>query len=114
MNAAIKVGVMGLLLLALATSAQAQAQSDAPGDLALAKKISQALEKAGIDPRTTSVQVITTTDHVVYLKGLISNQDTIKLAGDVAAQTAPHYQVVNHIHSSFFDDPDHVTGGMTK
>jgi len=94
--------------------AQTPKQSSAPADKAVSKKISQALVKAGIDPRITSVQVITTSDHVVYLKGLISDTDTIKLAGNVAAKTAPTYRIVNQINSGFFDDPNHVSGGMSK
>jgi len=116
MSALLRASVMCLVLIALAPSAQAQAQkqSIAPADRALSQKISKALVKAGIDPRTTSVQVIITSDHVVYLTGLISNKNTIKLAGDVAAKTAPSYRVVNQINSSFFDDPNHVNGGMSK
>jgi hypothetical protein len=30
------------------------------------------------------------------------------------ARTAPSYRVVNNIRSSFFDDPNHVTGDKTK
>jgi osmotically-inducible protein OsmY len=114
MNALLKVGVIGLILVAFAPSAQAQTQSNSPADQAVSQKISKALVKAGIDPRTTSVQVITTSDHVVYLTGLISNKNTIKLAGDVAAKTAPSYRIVNNINSGFFDDPNHVNGGMSK
>src|ERR1700679_3767262 len=57
----------------------AQVQSSAPSDRAIGQNISKALIKAGIDPRTTSVQVITTSTHVVYLSGLISDPQTIKL-----------------------------------
>jgi osmotically-inducible protein OsmY len=89
-------------------------QSDAPGDRSVRQQIKKALLDAGIDPRTTSVQVITTSDHIVYLKGLISDKDEIALAGKVAAQTAPNYKIVNKINSSFFDDPNHVTGDKTK
>ena len=94
--------------------ALAQQQSSAPADRAVQQNIANALIKAGIDPRVTSVQVIATSDHVVYLKGLISNPNTIKLAGTVAAKTAPSYRVVNTIRSSFFDDPNRVTGDKTK
>ena len=94
--------------------ALAQQQSPAPADRIVQQNIANALVKAGIDPRVTSVQVIATADHVVYLKGLISNPDTIKLAGTVASKTAPSYRVVNNIKSSFFDDPSHVTGDKTK
>jgi osmotically-inducible protein OsmY len=92
----------------------AQVQSSAPSDRAIGQNISKALIKAGIDPRTTSVQVITTSTHVVYLSGLISDPQTIKLAGVVAARTAPAYRIVNNIRSSFFDDPSHVNGGISK
>lgn len=109
-----KTLVMVLGLIALLPSVQAQTQSSASADQELSQKISRALAEAGIDSRTTSVKVITTSDHVVYLTGLISNKDTIKLAGDVAAKTAPSCRIVNEIHSSFFDDPNHVTGDKTK
>jgi len=114
MNVLLKTWIIGLIFVAVASSAQAQTQSTSPADQTVAKKISKALVRAGIDPRITSVQVITTADHVVYLKGLISDKDTIKLAGDVAAKTAPSYRIVNKINSGFFDDPDHVSGGMSK
>jgi osmotically-inducible protein OsmY len=114
MNQISKTLVVGLGLIALLSSMQGQTQSSAPADRELSQKISRALADAGVDSRTTSVRVITTSDHVVYLTGLISNKDTLKLAGDVAAKTAPSFRVVNQIHSSFFDDPNHVTGDKTK
>ena len=109
-----KAIVLSLTLIVLRPSVQAQTQSSSPADQELSQKISKALVEAGIDSRNTSVKVITTSDHVVYLTGLISNKDTIKLAGDVAAKTAPSFSIVNQIHSSFFDDPNHVTGDKTK
>jgi hypothetical protein len=60
------------------------------------------------------VQVIATADHAVYLTGLISDRAKVKLAGDVAAKSAPSWRVVNNIRSSFFDDPNHVRGDKTK
>lgn len=105
---------MGLILVAIVALAGAQTQSSSPADRAITQKIAEALAKAGIDSRTTSVRVITTSDHVVYLSGLISNQETIKLAGEVAAKTAPSYRIVNGINSGFFDDPNHVSGDKTK
>jgi hypothetical protein len=102
------------ILIFPAAAAQAQQQSDAPADRAMAQTISSALIKAGIDPRTTSVQVITTSDHAVYLTGLISDRNRIKLAGDTAAKAAPSWRVVNNIRASFFDDPNHVRGDKTK
>ena len=81
---------------------QAQTQSSDPADQKLSEKISKALADAGIDLRTTSVRVITTSEHEVYLTGLISDKDTIKLAGDVAAKAAPSFRIVNQIHSSSF------------
>ena len=101
-------------LVFLTLAARAQTQSPAPADKAVAQMISNALMKAGIDPRTTSVQVITTSDHAVYLTGLIGDQNRIKLAGETAAKAAPSWRVVNNIRSSFFDDPNHVRGGKTK
>ena len=106
--------VLILALSVVLSSLQAQTQSGAPADQEISQKISRALSEAGIDPRTTSVKVITTSDHSVYLTGLISNKDTIKLAGDVAARTAPTSRIVNQIHSSFFDDPNHVSADKTK
>ncbi len=103
-----------LLMAACALGVRAQEQSSASADQTVTDKISKALADAGIDPRTTSVQIVTTSDHVVYLKGLISDKDTIALAGTVAAQTAPDYKIVNKIHSGFFDDPNHVTGDKDK
>jgi osmotically-inducible protein OsmY len=103
-----------LALLVLVSQAHAQVQSNAPADKAVTQNVSQALVKAGIDPRTTSVRVITTTDHTVYLSGLISNAQTIKLAATAAKKAAPSYRVVNNIHSGFFDDQNHVTGDKTK
>lgn len=114
MRAASKTFAAILAMTFLATGAVAQTQSSAPADRAIAQRIANALAKAGIDPRTTSVQVKTTSDHAVYLTGLISDRAEIKLAGDVAAKAAPSWRVVNNIHSSFFDDPNHVTGGKTK
>ena len=102
------------VLAAVISPALAQQQSSAPADRAEQQTIAAALVKAGIDRRVTSVQVVVTADRAVYLKGLISNPDTIKLAGAVAAKAAPSYRVVNNIRSSFFDDPSHVTGGKTK
>ena len=114
MNQFSKTLVVGLGLIVLLPSVQAQTQSSAPADQKLSEKISKALADAGIDSRTTSVRVITTSEHEVYLTGQISNKDTIKLAGDVAAKTAPSFRIINQIHSSFFDDPNHVTGDKTK
>ncbi len=101
-------------LLLLTMTAHAQTQSSAPADRAVAQTISNALVKAGIDPRTTSVQVITTSDHAVYLTGLISDQNRVKLAAETAAKAAPSWRVINNIRSSFFDDPNHVRGNKTK
>jgi hypothetical protein len=106
--------LMPVTLLTVLSPAFAQQQSPAPADRAVQQNIANALVKAGIDPRVTSVQVVVTADHVIYLKGLISNPDTIKLAGATAAKAAPSYRVVNTIRSSFFDDPNHVTGDKTK
>ena len=103
-----------LAMMILTSGAQAQVQSNGPADRAVTQHVSEALVKAGIDPRTTSVRVITTADHTVYLSGLISNAQTIKLAASAAAKAAPSYRIVNNIHSSFFDDPSHVTGDKTK
>lgn len=114
MNQFPKPLVLGLAFIILLSSVRAQTQSNDPADQQVSQKISQALAEAGIDSRTTSVKVTTTSDHVVYLTGLISNKDTIKLAGNVAAKTAPSCRIVNQIHSSFFDDPNHVTGDKTK
>lgn len=93
---------------------RAQTQSNSPEDQQLSQKISSALAQAGVDSRSASVKVITTSDHVVYLTGLISNRETIKRAGEVAAKTAPSFRIVNQIRSSFFDDPNHVLGDKTK
>lgn len=110
----LKTTVLSVALAFLVTSVRAQTQSNAAADREVSQNISKALADAGIDSRTTSVKVITTSDHVVYLTGLITNKETIKLAGDVAAKAAPSFRVVNQIHSSFFDDPNHVTGDKTK
>ena len=109
---ALAIVVAGTISVPIQVSAQVQ--SSAPGDRAITQNISKALIKAGIDPRTTSVQVTTTSTHVVYLSGLISDPQTVKLAGVVAARTAPAYRIVNNIRSSFFDDPSHVNGGISK
>ncbi len=108
------VSALTILVLFCQNVAHAQSQSPAPGDKAIVQTISNALIKAGIDPRTTSVQVIATADHAVYLTGLISDRAKVKLAGDVAAKSAPSRRVVNNIRSSFFDDPNHVRGDKTK
>lgn len=94
--------------------ALAAEQSHAPADLTVQQNVSQALVKAGIDPRVTSVQVVTTSDHVIYLSGLISNRDQINLAGSVAAKTAPSWRVINTIRDSFFGSPNHVNADKTK
>jgi len=106
--------MMAVGLLALPTAASAQSQSSAAADKAATQNVSRALVQAGIDPRVTSVQVVTTSDHVVHLSGLISNVQLIKAASAAAAKAAPGYRVVNTIRSSFFDDPSHVTGDRTK
>lgn len=95
-------------------TALAQVQSPLQSDKTVAQTISNALAGAGIDPRTTSVRVVTTADHTVYMTGLISDRAKIKLASDVAAKTAPSWRVVNNIRASFFDDPNHVRGDKTK
>ena len=102
-----------LLHLSLA-GVRAAEQSRLPADQAVQQNVSRALIQAGIDPRQTSVQVVTTSDHAVYLSGLISNRDTIKLAGAVAAKAAPSWRVVNNIRASFFDSPNHVNADKTK
>jgi hypothetical protein len=114
MHAAPKLIFAGLALLLSVASVQAAEQSRLPADQAVQQDVSRALAKAGIDSRLTSVQVVTTSDHVIYLSGLISNRDTIKSAGVVAAKTAPSWRVVNNIRASFFDDPNHVNADKTK
>lgn len=114
MNATWKALAAILAFAVLPSGAQAQVQSNTPADKDVAQKVSAALVRAGIDPRTTSVQVIATSDHAVYLKGLISDTKLIKLAGEVAAKTAPSWRVINNIRSSFFDDPNHVRADKTK
>lgn len=98
----------------LTSQVHAQTQSSAPADKAATHNVSQALIKAGIDPRTTSVRVVTTADHTIYLSGLIGNAQTIKSAVSAAEKAAPSYRVVNNIRSSFFSDPNHVTGDKTE
>jgi osmotically-inducible protein OsmY len=106
-----KTAVAALLaMMVVAGRADAQVQSTAPGDQAVTQKVSLALVQAGIDPRTTSVKVLTTADHTIYLSGLISNAQTVKLAETAARKAAPSYRVINNIHSSFFGDQNHVTG----
>ncbi len=115
MRAASRIVFAGLLLLVSATGVRAAEQSRLPADQAVQQNVSRALIDAGIDPRRTSVQVVTTSDHVVYLSGLISDRDTIKLAGAAAAKAAPSsWRVVNGIRGSFFDDQNHVRGDKTK
>ena len=114
MSNAVKAALAGLTLLLYTANGQAAEQSQSPSDMAVQQKVTQALIKAGIDPRSTSVQVVTTTDHVVYLSGLISNRDTIDLAGSVAIKAAPSWRVVNTIRGSFFSDPKHVNADKTK
>jgi len=114
MRAASKIVMSGLSLLLSVRAAQAAEQSRLLADQTVQQNVSRALIQAGIDLRRTSVQVITTSDHVLYLSGLISNRDTIKLAGSVAAKTAPTWRVVNNIRGSFFDDPNHVSADKTK
>jgi len=113
MNArfAITVALVGSLSAAIA---QAQVQSNAPADRSVAQRVSEAIAKAGIDPRTTSVRVTVTADHTIYITGLISDPQAIKRATSAAAGAAPSYRVVNNIRSSFFDDPNHVAGDKTK
>jgi osmotically-inducible protein OsmY len=101
-------------LLMIPAAAIAEAQSSAAADKAATQNVSRALIQAGIDPRVTSVQVVTTPDDVVHLSGLISNAQLIKAASAAATKAAPGYRVVNNIRSSFFDDPSHVSGDKTK
>jgi hypothetical protein len=114
MRAPSKSALAGLLLLLSFADAQAAEQSRLPADQAIQQNVVLALINAGIDPRRTSVQVVTTSDHVIYLSGLISDRDMIKLAGAVALKTAPSWRVVNGIRASFFDDPNHVNADKTK
>jgi hypothetical protein len=109
------VGIKALpALLMLPVAALAQGQSANAADKAATQNVSRALIAAGIDPRVTSVQVVTSSDHVVHLSGLISNVQLIKTASAAAAKAAPGYRIVNNIRSSFFDDPNHVSGDKTK
>jgi hypothetical protein len=102
----------GLLTCVVFSLAHAQQRSQAPADKALSKKIFNAIVKAGVDLRTNSLRVIVTADHTVYLKGLISDANEVQLAVKVAQDNAPSgYTVVNKISGSFFDDPNHDTGG---
>ena len=102
----------GVVALAGFSMAQAQQRSQAPADKALSKKIFNAIVQAGLDLRTNSLRVIVTADHTVYLKGLISDANEVQLAVKVAQDNAPSgYTVVNKISGSFFDDPNHNTGG---
>jgi osmotically-inducible protein OsmY len=103
-----------LATMLVAGRADAQVQSTAPADEAVTQKVSQALVQAGIDPRTTSVKVLTAANHTIYLSGLISNAQTVKLAESAARKAAPSYRVINNIRSSFFADPNHVTGDKVK
>jgi hypothetical protein len=114
MRAASKIVFASLSVLLSLADVHAAEQSRLPADQAVQQNVSRALVKAGIDSRLTSVQVVTTSDHVIYLSGLISDRDTIKLAGTVAAKTAPSWRVVNTIRASFFDDPNHVNADKTK
>ena len=106
--------MMAVGLSVLPIAASAQSQSSATADKAATQNVSRALVQAGIDPRVTSVQVVTTSDHVVHLSGLISSVQLVKAASAAAAKAAPGYRVINNIRSSFFDDPNHVTGDKTK
>ena len=103
---------LGLLLTV--ANVRAAEQSRAPSDQVVEQNTSRAFALAGIDPRRTSVQVITTSDHAIYLSGLISDRNTIKLAGSVAAKTAPSWRIVDNIRASFFEDPNHVNADKTK
>jgi osmotically-inducible protein OsmY len=114
MRALSKIRFLSLALLLSATAVQAAEQSQLPADLAVQQNVSRALVSAGIDPRRTSVQVVTTSDHVIYLSGLISDRNTIKLAGAVAAKVAPSWRIANNIRASFFEDPNHVSADKTK
>ncbi len=105
---------LAFAIAVLSSEAHAQMQSSAPADRAVTQSVSQALVKAGVDPRTTSVRVVTTADHTIYLSGLIGSSKTIKSAVSAAEKAAPTYRVVNNIRSSFFGDPNHVTGDKTK
>jgi hypothetical protein len=114
MRASLKIVLAGLALLLPAAEVQAAEQSRLAADEAVQQNVSRALVQAGIDPRRTSVQVVTTSDHVIYLSGLIGDRNTIKMAGAAAAKAAPSWRVVNNIRASFFDDPNHVNADKTK
>jgi len=103
-----------LAMMVGAGHADAQVQSTATADQAVTQKVSKALVQAGIDPRTTSVKVVTTADHTIYLSGLISSAQTVKMAESAARKAAPSYRVINNIRSSFFADPNHVVGDKIK
>ena len=107
--------LLAIVLTSLAySSAWAQQQSSAPADQAVTQKVSQALAAAGIDPRTTSVHVTTTSDQVVYLTGYTSNKDQVPLAAKVAAKNAPHYKIVNQISDDLMNSFFSPTGGQPK
>jgi hypothetical protein len=114
MAATPKLAFVGLALLLSASEVEAAEQSRLPSDQAVQQNVAHALVMAGIDPRRTSVQVITTSDHVIYLSGLISDRKTIDLAAAAAAKAAPSWRVVNGIRASFFADPNHVNADKTK
>ena len=114
MHAASKTAILSLFLLTSLTDVWAAEQSRLPADQAVQQNVSRALIQAGIDPRRTSVQVVATADHAIYLSGLISDPETIKLAGTVAAKAAPSWRVINNIRASFFADPNHVNADKTK
>src|SRR5690242_614235 len=109
-----KTGIAVLTLLLWPIAAQSAEQSRLPADQAVQQNVLRALISAGVDPRRTSVQVVTTSDHVIYLSGLISDQNTINAAGAAAAKAAPSWHVVNNIRASFFADPNHVNADKTK
>jgi hypothetical protein len=109
-----RIFFFSVTLLLSGTAVQAAEQSRLLADQAVLQNVSRALVNAGIDPRRTSVQVVTTSDHVIYLSGLISDRNTINLAGAVAAKAAPSWRVVNNIRASFFEDPNHVSADKTK
>lgn len=109
-----KMMIASAILLLSATAVRAAEQSRQPADQAVQQNVSRALIGAGIDPRRTSVQVITTSDHAIYLSGLISDRSPIQQAGAAAAKAARGWRIVNNVRSSFFSDPNHVNADKTK
>lgn len=89
--------------------------STAPADVAMTKKVEQALAQAtGLTTSTDSIHVTTTADHIVYLRGFTQSQvDTQKIVS-ITIKAASPYKVKNDLRLDMFARPGPLNGPQDK